>query len=207
MRIFPPCFAGSVAGPQVNHRIHPFAPTGRQSLKWRDFTLSPIPLARSWRNLAALPFMNGEIIAARFFRQGAGVRYALTTGLLISLALTLVACGSGSSLSLQTVDGAWNFELTSSALGGASYTGSVILAQSGSKVTGTMTLTNAPCATSAPLTGTVSGSDVSFQVTEGGQVVTLNGAINSVFSSMSGSYTAAPGGCLNGDHGSWAASG
>ena len=136
-----------------------------------------------------------------------GVRHALTTGLLILLALTLVACGSSSSLSSQTVDGTWNFEFTSSALGGASYTGSVILTQNGSKITGTMTLANAPCATSAPLTGTVSGSNVSFQITEGGQVVTLNGTINSVFSSMSGTYTAAPGGCLNGDHGSWAASG
>ena len=123
------------------------------------------------------------------------------------LLLTLLGCGSSSLPSMQTVDGTWNFELTSSAIGGSSYTGSAKLNQVGNTVKGTVTFTHAPCATSAPLVGTVNGLDVSFQITEGKQVVTLIGTINTVYSSMSGSYTTPPGGCLNGDHGSWAAGG
>jgi hypothetical protein len=105
------------------------------------------------------------------------------------------------------VNGPWNFELTSSAIGGTSYTGFAKLNQVGNTIKGTVTFTQAPCATSASLVGTVNGLDVSFQITEGSQVVTLIGTVNSVFSSMSGTYTAPPGGCLNGDYGSWAAGG
>jgi len=106
-----------------------------------------------------------------------------------------------------TVNGPWNFELTSSASGGTSYTGFAQLNQVGNTIKGTVTFTHAPCATSASLVGTVNGLDVSFEITEGSQVVTLIGTVNSVFSSMSGTYTAPPGGCLNGDYGSWAAGG
>lgn len=134
------------------------------------------------------------------------MRRVRAAGLSILL-LMLVACGGISVPTPQTVNGSWNFELTSSAIGGASYTGSVKLNQVGNTVKGTVTLTHAPCATSASLVGTVNGSAVSFQITEGSQAVTLIGTINSVFSSMSGTYTAPPGGCLNGDYGSWAAGG
>jgi len=134
------------------------------------------------------------------------MRRVHSAGLAILL-LTLLGCGSSSLPSMQTVNGTWNFELTSSAIGGTSYTGSAKLSQIGNTVKGTVTFTHAPCATSTSLVGTVNGLDVSFQITEGSQVVTLIGTINSVYSSMSGTYTAPPGGCLNGDWGSWAAGG
>lgn len=123
------------------------------------------------------------------------------------LLLTLIACGGLSLPTPLTVTGSWNFELTSSVIGGTSYTGSTKLSQVGNTVKGTVTLTHAPCATSASLVGMVNGQDVSFQITEGSQVVTLIGTANPVFTSMSGTYTAPPGGCLNGDYGSWAAGG
>ena len=149
---------------------------------------------------------HSETIAQRSFVAQKRMRYVQSAALSILL-LTLLACGSLSVPTPQTVNGTWNFELTSSAIGGSSYTGSAHLNQIGNDVTGTVTFTNAPCAASGSLTGTVSGLDVSFQIKEGSQVVTLIGTINSVYSSMSGTYTGPPGGCLNGDHGSWAAGG
>jgi len=134
------------------------------------------------------------------------MRYVQSAGLSILL-LTLLACGSLSLPTPQTVNGTWNFEVTSSAIGGTSYTGSAQLNQTGNNIKGTVTFKNAPCATSGSLTGTASGLAVSFQITEGSQVITLIGTINTVYSSMSGTYTAPPGGCLNGDYGSWAAGG
>jgi hypothetical protein len=47
---------------------------------------------------------------------------------------------------------------------------------------------------------------VSFSVVEGTQTVSVTGTANSTLASMSGTYTAPAGGCLNGDYGSWAAS-
>jgi len=134
------------------------------------------------------------------------MRRTHSAGLSILL-LTLLGCGNSSLTSLQTVNGTWNLELTSSATDGTSYTGSAKLGQVGNAVTGTVTFTHAPCATSGSVSGTVDGSNVSFRITEGSQEITLIGTINTVYSSMSGTYAAPPGGCLNGDYGSWAAGG
>jgi hypothetical protein len=128
------------------------------------------------------------------------MKYAQSLGMVIALAFML-GCGSSSS---QSLSGTWQLTLTSSASPGATYTGTATLTQSGNGITGTVSFINNPCATSALITGTVS-SNVSIQVTEGGQVLTLTGTINSAFSSMSGRYTSTPGGCTNGDLGSWTA--
>jgi hypothetical protein len=106
-----------------------------------------------------------------------------------------------------TVSGKWKFALNSSVEDGTNYTGLAQLTQTISTVQGQMILNNAPCATTATVTGTVNGYNVSFQITEGGQVVTLIGTVNSVFQSMSGTYTTQANGCLKGDFGSWSAGG
>lgn len=116
-----------------------------------------------------------------------------------------IACGNGTPPS-PTVNGAWEFTLTSSALPGTSYEGIANLTQNGSSVTGMVNFDNNPCLMRAALTGKIVGTTVTFQITESGQAVTMNGAVGSTFRSMSGSYTAPAGGCVNGDSGSWAAS-
>lgn len=125
----------------------------------------------------------------------------------------LAGCGSRPNLT-----GNWQFTLKSSA-NGNTYTGTVSITQSSSpvkslgaggmerSVTGTMNLANDPCATAAPLSGTISGSNVILTATESGQpAVSLTGSVNGAFTAMSGNYTTSVGGCGGGDFGSWAAS-
>ncbi len=124
----------------------------------------------------------------------------------------LAGCGSAPNLT-----GNWQFTLKSSA-NGKTYTGTASITQSGPvdsqgagglerMVTGTLNFANDPCATTAPLSGTISGSNVILTATEGGQqVVSLTGSVNAAFTAMSGNYTTPFGGCTSGDFGSWAAS-
>lgn len=130
------------------------------------------------------------------------MRHAQCLGLVIALAFIL-GCGSSST---HSINGAWQFTLTSTASPGLSFTGNTTLtASGGTGITGTMTFSNNPCATSALVTGGISGPNVLFQITEGNQVVSLTGTINSAYTAMSGSYTSTAGGCTNGDMGSWTA--
>ena len=127
----------------------------------------------------------------------------------------LVGCGSSSAANLT---GNWQFTLKSSA-NGNTYTGTASITQSSGPVdssgagslermvTGTMNFANDPCAMAAPLSGTISGSNVILTATEGGQTaLSLTGSVNAAFTAMSGNYTAPFGGCSSGDFGSWAAS-
>jgi hypothetical protein len=127
------------------------------------------------------------------------------------LCACLAGCGSAANLT-----GSWRFTFKSSA-GGSTYTGTASITQSGTvdsegaggferTLTGTMNLTNNPCATSGPLSGTISGLNVILTATEGGQLVSLTGNVNAAFTAMSGNYTVPGGGCNSGDFGSWAAS-
>jgi hypothetical protein len=126
----------------------------------------------------------------------------------------LAGCGSRSAPNLT---GNWQFTLKSSA-NGSTYNGTASITQSGPDqsegagglermVNGTLNFANNPCATSAPLSGTINGSNVILSVIEGGQPVSLTGSVNAASTAMSGDYTAPVGaGCTNGDFGSWAAS-
>ncbi|HZW93887.1 MAG TPA: hypothetical protein VFF64_13125 [Candidatus Eremiobacteraceae bacterium] len=126
----------------------------------------------------------------------------------------LAGCGSSSAPNLT---GNWQFTIKSSA-NGNTYTGTASITQSSGPVdsqgagglermvTGTMNFANDPCATAAPLSGTISGSNVILTATEGGQPVSLTGSVNAASTAMSGNYTAPAGGCTNADFGSWAAS-
>ena len=125
----------------------------------------------------------------------------------------LAGCGSSSGPNLS---GNWQFTVKSSA-DGNTYTVTASITQSSSfvdafgsglehMVTGTMNFANDPCAMTAPLSGTIAGSNVILTVTEDGQPVSFVGSVNAAFTAMSGSYAAPEGGCANGDFGSWAAS-
>jgi hypothetical protein len=126
----------------------------------------------------------------------------------------LAACGSSSATNLTAN---WRFTFKSSA-NGDTYNGTASLTQSSAPVTsqgagglermlgGSISFTNNPCATTAPLSGTISGSNVILTATESGQSVSLTGNVNSTFTAMSGDYTAPAGGCTAGDFGSWTAS-
>jgi hypothetical protein len=126
----------------------------------------------------------------------------------------LAGCGSSSATNLTAN---WHFIFTSSA-NGDTYTGTASLTQSSAPVTsqgagglermlsGTINFTNDPCATTAPISGTISGSNVILTATESGQPVSLTGNVNAAFTAMSGDYTAPGGGCTAGDFGSWTAS-
>ena len=133
--------------------------------------------------------------------------------------LLLCGClaGCGSSSETLNLTGNWQFTLKSS-LSGNTYTGTASITQSsgppdslgaGSQertLTGTMNFANDPCATAAPLSGSISGSNVILTATEGGLPLSLTGNVNAASTAMSGDYTASYGGCTNGDFGSWAAS-
>jgi len=129
--------------------------------------------------------------------------------------LLLCGCLAGCSSSAPNLTGNWHFTLKSSA-NGNTYTGTGSISQgalvgsqgSGEErvVTGTMNFANNPCATAAPLSGTISGSNVILTATEGGQLLSLTGTVNAAFTAMSGNYAAPDGGCTDGDFGSWSAS-
>jgi uncharacterized protein (TIGR03437 family) len=77
------------------------------------------------------------------------------------------------------------------------------LTQSGNTISGQLILNGTPCATSAAVSGTVSGNSLSMNLDENGQIVLFSGSVSSDGNSASGTYTAPPGGCTNGDSGTW----
>jgi hypothetical protein len=160
----------------------------------------------------ALPWSGGVIAfgavlaGVPLLRRRKRVAAVLIMAAGVSLAGFMVACGGGSSGSSSStpanVAGTWSFSSTSAAFG-TTYSGTASLQQNGSSLTGTTSLQNDPCGTQPSLAGTVTGSDVAFNLLEGSQSVAFQGVLSG--STLSGSYTAPAGGCTNGDHGSWTA--
>jgi uncharacterized protein (TIGR03437 family) len=99
--------------------------------------------------------------------------------------------------------GYWIFTAQSSVYGFESEA-SGQLTQSGNNISGQLSLSGTSCASSAVLSGTVSGNSLSMTLNENGQLVTFSGTISSDGNSASGTYNAPPGGCTNGDAGTWA---
>jgi hypothetical protein len=129
--------------------------------------------------------------------------------------LLLCGCLAGCGSSSSNLSGTWQFTFKSLA-NGSTYTGTASITQGGfvnslgsgieRTVTGTVNFANAPCATAAPLSGTITALNVILTVTEASEYVSLTGSVNTPFTAMSGSYSASLGGCTAGDFGSWAAS-
>jgi uncharacterized protein (TIGR03437 family) len=78
------------------------------------------------------------------------------------------------------------------------------ITQTGSTLSGQFTLTGSPCATTASASGSISGQNVTINLTEGNQIVMLNGV--TLGGTAGGSYSTPSGGCTNGDFGSWSGS-
>ncbi len=80
------------------------------------------------------------------------------------------------------------------------------LTQSGSNITGTVSVTGDDCLTRGNVTGNVSGSTTNLSIQSGAETVTLNGAYNNAAKSLTGrwSYTASSLGCT-GDTGDYVA--
>jgi hypothetical protein len=98
--------------------------------------------------------------------------------------------------------GNWIFFVTSQKFVGGSDRGTGALVQSGNGVTGTLNFTGG-CLNTAPLSGTLQQSALTFQLTENGQPASFTGTVDPRFSSASGSWTTVQGGCGDGDFGIW----
>jgi hypothetical protein len=75
--------------------------------------------------------------------------------------------------------------------------------QNGSSISGSLSISGSPCAQTGTLTGTMNASSLAASLVENGQPVSLAGTVSTDGNSASGSYTAAVGGCTNGDAGTW----
>ncbi len=100
------------------------------------------------------------------------------------------------------VAGTWRFTASSSIYGVVS-TGNGTLTQSGGSVTAQFIFSGSPCATSASGTGTLSGTSLTMNINEGGQIVVFTGTVTSDGNSASGNYQAPQGGCTQGDFGTF----
>lgn len=128
---------------------------------------------------------------------------------LLVLCLLLSGCGSGSSYSTApppSLTGNWTFTAASAAFPGVVTTGAGQIVQTGNSFSGTLILTGSPCSSSGAFNGTLAGTALNATLDENGQAVTFVGTASSDLSSASGTYTAASGGCTNGDKGTWTGS-
>jgi hypothetical protein len=109
--------------------------------------------------------------------------------------------GSGGSSAPLSMAGSWQFTAKSSFGQTASAVGTI--AQNGENLSGQFTLSGTPCATSATMAGTISGSNLNIGLNENNQIVSFVGVLAADGNSASGTYSAPAGGCTNGDVGSW----
>jgi hypothetical protein len=115
--------------------------------------------------------------------------------LLACTILGLAACGSGNSSSSSNngpLSGNWQIT-ASQERPPAQFSVSGFLLQSNSSVTGTVARPGQGCAGPVPLTGTVSGQNVTLSVNSG--TMSLTGSISSDGKSMSGVYETLQGDC------------
>jgi uncharacterized protein (TIGR03437 family) len=114
-----------------------------------------------------------------------------------------ISVAPGTSPTSANMTGSWQFVAQSSVFGlSFSVTGQI--EQVGNNISGQLTISGTPCATSAAFNGTVSGtSALTMNLNENGQVVVFSGTLSSDGNSASGTYSAPSGGCTNGDRGAW----
>jgi hypothetical protein len=126
--------------------------------------------------------------------------------LLILTAMCLLSCGGGGGSSTPTstasIAGTWQVAAHSNSFN-FNVTGTATIQQSGSTLSGSVVMSGTPCASTAALSGSVSGNSVTFQLQEGTQTVTFTGTVSG--NTMSGTYSGPAGGCSNGDQGTWSA--
>jgi hypothetical protein len=104
--------------------------------------------------------------------------------------------------------GTWLFTLTSSGSPAEVIQLTANLTQLGNAITGQVTLSGngAACGTTASMSGTVKGNNLTLQLVQQESTIEFTGTANQAFTSASGTYTATAGTCLqNGSGGSWSA--
>ena len=152
---------------------------------------------------APLPTVGSSLLLTGRSRQTERNAKMKWTAGVVALALFMAGCG-GNNKQTSSLTGNWQLTAHSTVFG-LTVTGSGALSQLGNSVAGQVSLSGTPCATTAAVSGSVSGTTVTLQLQEGSQAVNFTGAANSGFTSISGSYTAPSGGCTNGDSGTWSA--
>jgi hypothetical protein len=119
---------------------------------------------------------------------------------LFTLPLLLTACGSsngGGGSAAGAITGNWEITLQPSNSNLKPKTESGFLSQSNNAITGSMIFTDQPCSGVGSVSGTISGTAVSFVVSPTGVVVNHSGTFSSGQASMSGSYTILSTGCAD----------
>jgi len=124
-------------------------------------------------------------------------------GVLLSALIATVACGGGSSKASNTgpLSGNWQIALIRHAVPTQPLTYTGFLNQSGDSVAGNFILgasfLNPGCSGVGPVTGNVSGQNVSLTINQFGDEVDLTGAAPSGSNPMNGQFSLLAGGCNN----------
>lgn len=137
----------------------------------------------------------------------------LTLAGALVLAISCLSCGgyatgSAGSTSTTSIAGTWQFTYVSSHGGMVTVTGP--LAQNGSTISGSATITGS-CGASGNFSGTLNGTTFTGTLTENTpETITFTGSVATSYSSSNGTYqvTSATGACASamGDSGTWTAS-
>jgi hypothetical protein len=118
---------------------------------------------------------------------------------LLALSLVMAGCSSSSSKNdpagNRPLTGNWQMSLQPSNSKLKPNPQSGFLVQSSDAVTGSVSVTDAPCSGVAPVSGTVTGNTVSLTLSPSGIEVILDGNIDSGNTSMSGTYNILSTGC------------
>jgi len=126
----------------------------------------------------------------------------LFAGLLLSTLMATMACGGGGSTTASSsaaLSGNWQIALIRHAVPTQPLTYTGFLVQSGNSVGGNLILGSgfigSGCSGVGPVTGTVSGQNVSLDINQFGEDVSLIGTMPSVPTLMTGEFSWLPGGC------------
>jgi hypothetical protein len=135
------------------------------------------------------------------------MKHTFETVALGVLLVVLSACGGGGNSSTAPVNMAGNWQFTGNSITfGYVFNATGQVNQTGSSISGTLSLSGSPCAQTADFSGTINGSSLSVTANESGQNVSFTGTVSADGNSLSGKYAAPPGGCTNGDAGTWSGS-
>ena len=103
-------------------------------------------------------------------------------------------------------DARGNWQITTQSQSGSSGGAAVAIQQdlTNGSITGSASSIQPPCAASATLSGNIKNNNITLVLNENGQVVNFTGSTTAT-GTLAGTYSAATGGCTNGDSGTWSA--
>jgi hypothetical protein len=105
------------------------------------------------------------------------------------------------------IAGNWTLVTASSNPANSSATITGAISQNGAAISGSLNISGSPCAKTGSIAGTTNATSVTATLNEvesaATQAMSLNGTVASDGNSANGTYSAASGGCTNGDTGTW----